>query len=212
MRHHSTVDLFVKQADLALALLFKKPLSGQRDNPGMLCAEPELNLAETKHVIGLMRVNHAGEVAAQGLYQGQALTAHLDDIRDHMNQAAEEEIDHLAWCRERVEELGGNTSIFDPVWYLGAVLIGALAGIAGDSWSLGFIAETEKQVTAHLEDHLKKLPEQDHKSRHILAQMAFDETQHANNAIAAGGRTLPWFIQQLMRLSAKVMVNTAYKY
>jgi ubiquinone biosynthesis monooxygenase Coq7 len=157
-----------------------------------------------------MRVNHAGEISAQALYQGQALTARLPTVRGKMEQAAVEENDHLAWTAERIRELGTHTSVLAPFWYAGSFAIGALAGIAGDKWSLGFVAETEHQVIRHLDAHLARLPEQDAKSRAILELMRTDEARHATTALAAGGATLPEPVRRLMALSSKVMTTTAY--
>ena len=149
--------------------------------------------ADRRHVAGLMRVNHAGEIAAQGLYQGQAATARLDEVRQSMEQAAEEENDHLAWCEERLSELGSRPSVLNPVWYAGAFAIGAAAGLLGDRWSLGFVAETERQVVRHLENHLESLPEGDARSRAILEQMKVDEERHgakAEKALRFTGQSL----------------------
>jgi ubiquinone biosynthesis monooxygenase Coq7 len=157
-----------------------------------------------------MRVNHAGEVAAQALYQGQALTAKNKSVQDKLKQAAEEENDHLAWCRKRVNELGEQTSIFDPLWYAGSLTIGAAAGLAGDKWNLGFLAETEKQVVKHIDKHLEKLPPDDHKTRAILEQMHEDENQHATTAIEQGGAELPEPIKQGMQLVSKVMTKASF--
>ncbi len=157
-----------------------------------------------------MRVNHAGEIAAQALYQGQALTAQLDEVRDTMQQSAQEENDHLAWCESRVHELHEQTSRLAPIWYAGSFAIGALAGIAGDRWSLGFVAETEQQVVEHLERHLDQLPAEDDKSRAIVRQMKQDEAKHGHVAIAAGAAELPEPVRKLMKLISKVMTGTAY--
>ena len=157
-----------------------------------------------------MRINHAGEVAAQGLYQGQALTAKLPEVREKMERAALEENDHLAWCKQRTTELGTHTSLLDPLWFTGSAAIGAVAGILGDKWSLGFVAETEHQVINHLDEHLSRLPAQDDKSRAILEQMRVDEGQHATVAIQAGGEALPPPVKKLMSLTSKVMTRTAY--
>jgi 3-demethoxyubiquinol 3-hydroxylase len=157
-----------------------------------------------------MRVNHSGEVAAQALYQGQALTARLDQVRDKMTEAAQEENDHLAWTEARVRELGGHLSYLNPVWYLGSFLIGAAAGAAGDRWSLGFVAETEHQVVAHLDRHLARLPAQDARSRAILEQMRVDEARHATVALEAGAAALPEPVKRLMGLASQVMTRTAY--
>jgi ubiquinone biosynthesis monooxygenase Coq7 len=210
MRQLTFIDRVLNQVHQALELSLQKPTHTTRENPAKHFAEPMLSPHEMKHAAALMRINHAGEMAAQGLYQGQALTARLPNVREQMAQAAVEEIDHLAWCRERLEELGSHTSYLDPLWYLGAVLIGATAGLAGDQWSLGFIAETEHQVSAHLQNHLEKLPEEDKKSECILAQMKIDEEQHADNALKAGGVTLPAPVKLMMRFASKAMVKTAY--
>jgi ubiquinone biosynthesis monooxygenase Coq7 len=157
-----------------------------------------------------MRVNHCGEVAAQALYQGQALTARLETVRERMEQAALEENDHLEWCERRVKALGGHLSYLNPLWYLGSFAIGAVAGAVGDKWSLGFVAETEKQVIAHLEDHLDRVSQNDKKSRAVLEQMKIDEAHHGAVARAAGGAELPGPIKQLMGLASRVMTRTAY--
>lgn len=157
-----------------------------------------------------MRVNHAGEVAAQGLYHGQALTAGSERIRAAMRHAAEEEGDHLAWCRDRLDELGSHTSLLNPVWYAGSVAFGAMAGLFGDRVSLGFMAETERQVEGHLEEHLGRLPADDLRSRAIIEQMKADEIGHGQLALGAGGEELPAPVPQLMRLTACIMTGTAY--
>ncbi len=157
-----------------------------------------------------MRVNHAGEIAAQGLYQGQALTAKSPHARAALTRAAAEEGDHLAWCRERLDELGARTSLLNPLWYAGSVAIGALAGLAGDRASLGFMAETERQVEGHLAGHLERLPSDDVRSRTIVQQMQADEIGHGRDAIAAGGAELPSPVPALMRMTARIMTATAY--
>lgn len=169
-----------------------------------------LSETERKRVAGLMRVNHAGEICAQALYQGQALTADREDIRYHMLKAAQEEGDHLAWCEERLQQLKAGPSLLNPCWYLASFLLGAFAGRIGDHWSLGFVAETERQVSAHLNSHLKQLPQGDNKTRAILEQMYEDEQQHASQAIDAGGRELPFFLKSLMQGASKVMTNLSY--
>lgn len=156
-----------------------------------------------------MRVNHTGEVCAQALYQAQAITARSSQIRKTMAGAAEEENDHLSWCESRLEELEGRKSYLDPIWYGGSFMIGALFGVFGDRWNLGFLAETERQVVAHLEHHLKKLPADDYRSRAILQQMKSDEANHATHAIEAGAKELPAPVKRLMRVAAKVMTTTA---
>ena len=159
----------------------------------------------------MMRVNHAGEVCAQALYQGQALTARRKETRDQMKQASDEENDHLAWCRQRLKELGGHTSLLNPLWYTGSFAIGAVSGLIGDKWSLGFLAETEHQVVNHLERHLQKLPPDDSKSRLILEQMKLDEAQHETSAHNAGAADLPEPVKKLMELASIVMTTTAYR-
>lgn len=170
----------------------------------------QLDATQRRHAAGLMRVNHAGEVAAQALYQGQAATAREPAVRQHLLAAADEERDHLDWCRDRVEALGEQTSLLDPLWYAGSWTIGALAGLAGDRVSLGFVAETERQVSAHLEEHLQHLPVDDQQSRDVLSQMLEDETRHGEEAVAMGGIELPSGIKRLMRATARIMTRTAY--
>jgi ubiquinone biosynthesis monooxygenase Coq7 len=157
-----------------------------------------------------MRINHCGEVCAQALYQGQALTAKLPDVREKMEQAAAEENDHLQWCSDRLEQLDSHKSLFNPLWYASSFTIGAVAGILGDKWSLGFVAETEKQVVKHLESHLKKLPKNDLQSKCIIEQMRDDELHHATVAIEAGGADLPAPVKTLMNGMAKVMTKSVY--
>ncbi len=210
MRNYTPFDHLLMHIDQAVRTVFGGPPTARRANPAAAHGEADLDTAQRTLAARLMRVDHAGEIAAQGLYQGQALTARLDDVRERMEQAAEEENDHLAWCAGRLQELDSHTSRLDPLWYLGAVSIGALAGIAGDKWSLGFVAETERQVVKHLEDHLQRLPEQDARSRAILEQMRDDEEGHATVAIAAGGAPLPGPIKRVMGIASKVMTETAY--
>jgi ubiquinone biosynthesis monooxygenase Coq7 len=179
---------------------------------------PANDLAETvttpearQHVVGLMRINHAGEVAAQALYAGQALTARETNTRVTMQEAAREETDHLAWCQDRIHELGGRTSLLNPLWYAGSFAIGAIAGVAGDRVSLGFVAETEKQVCHHLESHLSELPKGDLRTRAVVKQMSEDEARHGKNATNAGAVELPKPIRLMMKLTAKIMTRTAYR-
>ena len=181
-----------------------------RPSPADPVAEEELSAAEKKHIIGLMRINHTGEVCAQALYAGQAATARLDEVRHSMDHAAQEEADHLAWCDERLKELDSHPSLLNPFWYGLSFGMGAIAGLAGDKWSLGFVAETEDQVCKHLEDHLTKLPEQDGKSKAILEQMIKDERQHGETAKEAGGADLPLPVKQAMASMAQVMKKTTY--
>lgn len=185
--------------------------AAERPNPSENVADAPLDDAERRRSAALMRVNHAGEVAAQALYDGQALTARLDTVRAAMQRSADEETDHLAWCRARVRELGGRPSLLNPLWYAGSFAIGAAAGIAGDRWSLGFVAETERQVVRHLDSHLEQLPADDARSRAILMQMRADEERHGTVAADAGGHPLPPPIRSLMRCTSLVMTRTAYR-
>ena len=157
-----------------------------------------------------MRVNHVGEICAQALYHSQAMTTRDPRIREQMKRAAAEENDHLAWCEQRIAELGARQSLLNPLWRIGAFTIGGVAGIAGDKWNLGFVAETERQVVAHLEDHLGKLPENDARSREVVAQMKADENRHAEAAVEAGAAELPPPVTRLMKLASKVMTSTAH--
>ena len=169
-----------------------------------------LTATEKKHAVRLMRINHAGEIAAQGLYHGHTLCARSQETMHYMQKNAHEESDHLAWCRQRIHELGGNISIFAPFWYGGSLCIGMLAGFAGDRWSLGFVKETEDQVVAHLNSHLNQLSPNDKRTTAIIKQIAADEAEHAGSANRAGSHELPDLIKHAMRLSAKVMTKTAY--
>jgi ubiquinone biosynthesis monooxygenase Coq7 len=209
-RTYSPFDRLLMQVDKAARTLLGPSPVGERPNPADSFPDAELGEEERRRVSGLMRVNHAGEVSAQALYQGQALTAKLPEVRGKMERAAAEENDHLAWCQRRLDELGSHTSFLNPLWYAGSLAIGALAGLAGDRWSLGFVAETERQVVSHLEEHLERLPAQDHKSRAILERMKEDERHHATTALKAGGAELPQPVKRIMRLSSKVMTTTAY--
>ena len=182
-----------------------------RANPAADIEEGSLNPVQTAHAAGLMRVNHAGEVAAQGLYQGHAIVARNREIKAKMQQAADEEFDHLAWCEQRLDELGEKPSKLSPLWYAGALAMGALSGVIGDKWSLGFIAETERQVCDHLDSHLHKLPADDARSRAIVTTMRDEEAEHGENAVTAGAAELPPAIKLLMRATAKFMTSTAYR-
>jgi ubiquinone biosynthesis monooxygenase Coq7 len=206
----SALDRFIGQLDQALHTVFgPAPIPG-RASPAAGKADVELSAAERELAGRLMRINHCGEICAQALYQGQAATARLPEVRGKMEQAAQEENDHLAWTEERIRELGGHTSYLNPLWYAGSFAIGALAGVIGDKWSLGFVAETERQVVKHLESHLQRLPAEDRKSRTILEQMRDDEGRHATIAIESGGAELPEPICQAMRYSSKIMTGTTY--
>lgn len=209
-RHYSPLDHLLMGVDVGVRTLLGQPKITERANPAKDQPDAELSEADRELAGRLMRINHAGEVAAQGLYQGQALTAKLPEVREKMERAALEENDHLDWCEKRIKETGTHVSYFNPVWYAGSVAIGALAGLAGDKWSLGFVAETEHQVVKHLEEHLQQLPESDTKSRAILEQMKQDEGRHATVAIEAGGAELPYPIKKLMGLSSRIMTRTAF--
>lgn len=210
VRKPGPLDQVFQQLDEAVRTVFGPPPPASRPNPAEHVPESAMTDRERRHAAGLMRVNHAGEVMAQGLYQGQALTAQLEEVREAMAQAATEEFDHLAWCGERLAELRDRPSVLGPVWYTGAFLLGAGAGLAGDRWSLGFVAETEAQVINHLEDHLGRLPPADQRSRAIIEQMRADEAHHGAEARAAGGAPLPAPARGLMTLISKLMTRTAY--
>ena len=204
-------DKLIPPFETVLRTLFA-PAVSSRPYPDAGLEEGEMSAAEKQHALGLMRVNHVGEVCAQALYQGQALTARDQSNREALQHAAYEEVEHLAWTEKRVKELGGRTSLLNPVWYAGSLAIGIGAGLLGDKWNLGFLEETEKQVTAHLEEHLQGLPEQDAKSRAIVAQMRLDEMQHAEMAHDFGATPLPLPVKELMKLSSKVMTSISYRF
>ena len=203
------LDLLWAAADRALHTL-AAPATAQRPNPASTETPRELLEEQRRHAAALMRINHAGEIAAQALYHGQALTARNPEIRDTLRRAADEEGDHLAWCEERLRELGSRPSLLNPVWYAGSFAIGAFAGACGDRVSLGFLVETERQVEGHLEDHLERLPVGDNRSRRVLEQMKLDETRHGDTAQAAGAAELPAPVKLLMKLTSRVMTRTAY--
>jgi ubiquinone biosynthesis monooxygenase Coq7 len=204
------VDGLIREFDRALRTVAAANVAA-RPNPAATCPESVTLPEARRHAAGLMRVNHAGEIAAQALYHGQALTARNPRVRTALLEAARDETDHLAWCEQRVRELGSHTSLLAPVWYAGSFAIGALAGLAGDRTSLGFVAETEKQVIEHLESHLHELPPDDERSRRIVAQMQADEARHGAEARVAGGRELPGPVRNLMRRTARVMTRAAYR-
>ena len=208
-RHYSLADRFLMDLHQGLRTLSGGQRSS-RGNPASDNEEARLSQRDRRHAAGLMRVNHAGEVAAQALYQGQAATARLPEVREAMEEAAREEEDHLAWCEERLAELGEKPSRLGPFWYIGSFAIGAAAGLAGDKWSLGFVAETEKQVCDHLSGHLDKLPSNDTRSRRIVEQMRDDEARHGETAKEAGGADLPRPVRDAMKLASKVMTRAAY--
>ena len=210
-RHFSSVDKFILNADQALKTLIPNAASAARKSPADEKDESPLSDKEKKHVAGLMRINHTGEVCAQALYQGQALTAKLPNVRKEMKQAAQEEVDHLVWCEQRLQQLGSHTSILNPAFYAMSLTLGAAAGLAGDKWSLGFVAATEDQVCKHLESHLQQLPENDLQSRAILEQMRDEEEAHGTKALQAGGKEFSAPIKKLMAALSKVMTKTTYQ-
>lgn len=209
-RHYSTADTLLLGFDQALRTLFGQPKVTDRPNPAEGIPETELDERTRDHTARLMRINHTGEVCAQGLYQGQAVTARDPETRRSMEESADEENDHLAWCEQRIEELGGRLSLLNPLWYAGSFAIGATAGAVGDKWSLGFVAETEKQVESHLQSHLDEIPPEDQRTRAILEQMKIDEIHHGEKALAHGGAELPAPVKQAMKLMSKVMTGTVY--
>jgi len=210
-RHFTLLDRLLAEADRALHTAFPAAAhTASRVNPAANQPADGLSTDERRFSGRLMRVNHAGEVAAQALYRGQAFTAREATVRVGMAQSAAEEIDHLAWCEERLRELDSAASRLNPFWYFGSFAIGATAGLVGDKFSLGFIAETERQVADHLDGHLKRLPPNDARSCAILEQMKTDETHHGDKASRAGGISMPAPVRALMRLTSKVMTETAY--
>lgn len=209
-RQLTPLDRLLSSANNALRTVAAPAGRSARKNPAEHIIDADLGADERSHAAGLMRVNHAGEVAAQALYQGHAAVARDKDIERQLQQAADEEFDHLAWCEQRIQELGEDVSRLSPLWYAGAFAIGAASGILGDKWSMGFIAETEKQVCDHLDNHLDSLPEGDARSRAIIEQMRDEEEEHGDNAVAAGAAELPAPVRRLMRVTAKVMTKTAY--
>ena len=207
----SPLERLIAGADNALRTLAVAAPQAARPSPAADSADAALPEPQQKLVAGLMRINHAGEVAAQGLYQGHALVSRSPGLHAHLQHAADEEYDHLAWCRERLDELGARPSMLNPVWYAGAYAIGALSGLAGDRWGLGFIEETERQVVEHLDGHLKQLPANDERSRKILGTMKAEEDAHGNGAKDAGAAALPAPVKGVMRLAAGIMKASAFR-
>ncbi len=210
-RHYSVIDRLLLQADSAMRTLLPSSGHSQRPSPAIVRPEHKMDEPETRHVAGLMRINHTGEVCAQALYQGQSLTARLPQVRKAMEHAAEEEVDHLVWCEQRLHQLGSHTSVFNPLFYGLSFGIGAAAGLISDRISLGFVAATEDQVCKHLDEHLEQIPAADEKSRAILEQMRIDEAHHAETALEAGGFRFPAPVKFGMGLLAKVMTKTTYR-
>jgi 3-demethoxyubiquinol 3-hydroxylase len=209
-RNYSVLDHFINTIDEHMGAFLNQPQQTLRAYPADKVAHSVLTESERRQSEGFMRVNHAGEVSAQALYKAQAITARDSQVRDAMERSAEEEIDHLVWCEERLHELGGRTSHLGPFWFLGSFTIGSLAGLIGDKWNLGFVVETENQVVTHLDEHLEKIAENDLRSRAVLEQMREDEAHHASIALRAGAKELPVPVKKLMQLSSKIMTKTAY--
>ena len=210
-RHYTPLDRIIHRIDEALRLSTGAAPEPFRANPAADTADCELDDSQRRHIAGLMRINHTGEICAQALYAGQAATARNPEVKDDMQKASDEEIDHLAWCEQRLEELDSRPSLLNPFWYASSYAIGAFAGAAGDGWSLGFLKETENQVEAHLQDHLDQLPPEDARTHAILDQMKIDEARHADMAEDAGAYDLPSPIKDLMSLTSKVMKVVAYR-
>ena len=204
------IDLVINEVDKGLKYSTQNYQTESRPYPADKIEQDPLNELERNHSAGLMRVNHSGEVCAQALYRGQALTAKLGDTRTKMEQAASEELDHLSWCNKRLEELNNKPSVLNPIWYGMSFSIGAVAGLVGDKWSLGFVHETEEQVVKHLDGHLDKLSKKDLKTKAVIEQMRIDEEQHSHDALEAGAEILPDEIKDLMSKVAKVMTNSSY--
>lgn len=204
-----SIDHWIIEFDKALRTIVA-PAPTVRAVPGETLPDAALSVEERRHAAALMRVNHVGEVCAQALYQGQAISSSTPEIRGALMQAAHEETEHLAWTERRIAELGGRKSLLNPLWYMGALTMGVVAGRLGDRWNLGFLAETERQVEAHLEDHLERLPAADLKSRKVLEQMREDEIRHADTAVALGAAALPVPIKRAMKAASQVMTRTAY--
>ena len=209
-RNYTRLDDICLGIDQMLRTLAGNATPTARPSPAKVLPEPVLTEAERKQAANIMRVNHAGEVAAQALYQGQRLMSRDYALQAKLQNAALEEEDHLNWCALRIAELDSHTSYLNPIWYAGSFVIGMAAGFVGDSWSLGFVAETEHQVVQHLEKQLHELPDNDQKSAEILRQMQLDEAHHRDDALTSGAAVLPSWIKQLMGLSASIMVKTAY--
>lgn len=205
----TTIDSLITHFDRMVRTLLA-PAKTVRPVPGNDEPEAELSESERRHAAALMRVNHCGEVCAQALYQGQAFTCRDPYIASELRRASQEEGEHLAWTEVRIAELGGRKSILNPVWYAGSFLMGAAVGRLGDSWNLGFLVETERQVEAHLKGHLRQLPPGDRRSREIVEHMQRDEARHGNTAKDLGARDLPWSARQAMKLASRVMTTTSY--
>lgn len=204
------IDKLITHFDAGLKTLTAEQRQTERASPASGIQEAELSAAKKRHIAGLMRINHSGEVCAQALYLGQSMTAKLDQVKTKMEQAAVEETDHLAWCEQRLSELNSHTSVLNPLFYSGSLMLGAFAGAIGDKWSLGFVVETERQVVKHLEKHLAQIPDDDQKTKAVLLQMKEDEQQHATTALNAGGADLPQLVKKTMAKMSKLMTRTTY--
>lgn len=207
---YSLLDHLCLGVDQAIRALAHTPKTTGAPYPAAGFNEASLSSIERRQVAGLMRVNHAGEVCAQALYHAQGLVSRSPETRRQMQEAAIEEGDHLVWCHRRLQELGNRTSVLNPLWYAGSFCVGAVAGLCGDALSLGFLAETEKQVVKHIERHLEKCPDEDVKTKAILHQMAMDEAKHQEEAMQMGGQVLPGIVRHAMHLMSRVMVKTSY--
>lgn len=205
-----SIDTVILEFDRFLRTL-AAPARSRRPVPGDSLPDADLSDQDRRNVVGLMRVNHCGEVCAQALYQGQALTSRQPEVREALREAAQEEVEHLAWTEQRLRELGGRTSLLNPLWYLGSLSIGVLAGVVGDQWNLGFLAETERQVEVHLDSHLQRLPVDDGRSRAIVEQMREDEIEHARMAVAFGAAELPGPVRLGMKTLARAMTGLSYR-
>lgn len=210
LRDARPLDHWIGELQGALNTVFARPLA-QRANPAATHPDTALDETSRRHAAGLMRINHTGEVCAQALYSGQAAVARDPAVRAQLREAAQEETDHLAWCAQRLEELHSRPSVLNPLWYAGSYAIGVAAGLRGDGWNLGFVVETERQVEAHLAEHLETLPTDDARSRAVLEVMKADEARHADHALEAGARALPAPIPQAMAAVSRVMKATAYR-
>lgn len=211
LRKLSSLDRLIADLDHALLTATTDATLPARPNPAADAQSAALDPAQRRHVAGLMRINHAGEVCAQALYLGQARVARDEATREHLLHAAQEEADHLAWCAQRLRELDDRPSLLNPLWYAGSYAIGMVAGLAGDGYNLGFVVETERQVESHLAEHLRQLPDGDHRSRQILQRMQAEEAEHAVSALDAGARELPAPIPRLMRAVSQLMKLGAYR-
>ena len=209
--HTSKLDSLLNIVDDCLKTLSGVESGTGRANPADQYPEAELSEDQRHHIAGLMRVNHSGEICAQGLYNGQALTAKLDKVRLAMQQAADEEGDHLIWCQERLKQLDSRTSMLNPLWYTTSFALGAIAGCIGDKVSLGFVAEIEEQVHQHLQSHLEQIPDNDQRTRAILTIMQEDESRHKQQAIDAGGADFPVAVKKIMSVSSKLMTKSSYR-